>query len=110
MEFWVFHKVPALAPCCAICLRKGVISLKFNKLSPNYNDVKHLELSYSFKFAILVSGFPSRLSPHAAYFSTKKVIPTLHVIGDTDRIVEKGKVSNNFHKSCPLISSDYLQK
>ena len=48
------------------------------------------KLSFTFKFAILVSGFKSRLSPHSHFFEVKKTIPTLHVIGETDRIVEKG--------------------
>lgn len=56
--------------------------------------INHLsELSFSFKFAILVSGFRSKLSPHSHYYLTKKKIPTLHVIGDTDRIVEHGRVT-----------------
>ncbi|XP_032777234.2 esterase OVCA2 [Daphnia magna] len=47
------------------------------------------ELNFSFRFAILVSGFRSRLSPHTYFYKTKQTIATLHVIGETDRIVEK---------------------
>ena len=52
-------------------------------------------LNFSFKFAILVSGFKSRLAPHSHFFQVKKTIPTLHVIGETDRIVEKGKITTS---------------
>lgn len=48
------------------------------------------ELTFTFGFAILVSGFRSRLSPHAHFYGAKKMTRTLHVIGDSDRIVEKG--------------------
>jgi hypothetical protein len=51
-----------------------------------------LELPFSFRFAILVSGFRSRLSPHAHFYETKQNVATLHIIGETDRIVEKGKL------------------
>ncbi len=48
------------------------------------------ELKYTFKFAILVSGFRSKLEPLAHFYRAATSTPSLHVIGDTDRIVEKG--------------------
>lgn len=95
MGFLDFHKAPVLAQCSATCLRKEVF-LKILSYSQNEITTRNqiVELSYNFKFAILVSGFRSRLSPHADYFTSKRVIPTLHVIGNTDRIVEKGILHN----------------
>lgn len=45
------------------------------------------ELSFQFKFAILVAGFKSRCAPHDKYFEEIINIPTLHVIGETDGII-----------------------
>ncbi|XP_068690976.1 esterase OVCA2-like isoform X2 [Montipora foliosa] len=42
-----------------------------------------------FKFAILVAGFKSRSSMHSVYYTTRINIPTLHVFGDTDRVIPK---------------------
>ncbi|KAK7109005.1 esterase OVCA2-like isoform X2 [Littorina saxatilis] len=42
-----------------------------------------------FDFAILVAGFKSRSSPHDVLYSKKISIPTLHVFGDTDKVIPK---------------------
>ena len=55
-----------------------------------------IELKYSFEFVILVSGFPSKLSPHSHYYESVNQIKSLHVIGETDRIVEKGNPHNSY--------------
>lgn len=49
------------------------------------------KLSYSFNFAILVAAFRSRSIQHCELFdgSVLVKIPTLHVIGDTDKVIEK---------------------
>lgn len=53
------------------------------------------KLEYSFKFAILVAGFMSRAEQHMAVYDSldkegKTVsIPTLHVFGETDKVIEK---------------------
>lgn len=60
-------------------------------------------LNFTFKFAILVSGFKSRLSPHSNFFVVKKTIPTLHVIGETDRIVEKGELLQHQNNNIMVI-------
>ncbi|KAL8609858.1 hypothetical protein ACOMHN_020693 [Nucella lapillus] len=41
-----------------------------------------------FQFAILVAGFKSRSSPHQALYE-KISIPTLHVFGETDKVIPK---------------------
>ena len=45
---------------------------------------------FEFKFAILVAGFKSRSSGHSVFYSTPVTCPTLHVFGDTDRVIPKG--------------------
>lgn len=42
-----------------------------------------------FKFAILVAGFKSRSTSHGVYYSTQIKFPTLHVFGDTDKVIPK---------------------
>lgn len=44
---------------------------------------------FEFKFAILVAGFKSRSSGHSVFYSTPITCPTLHVFGDTDRVIPK---------------------
>lgn len=47
------------------------------------------KLSYSFKFAIFVSAFKSRSIPHQDLYKEKITIPTLHVFGETDQVIQK---------------------
>merc|ERR1719450_105077 len=54
------------------------------------------QLDVSFKFCVLVAGFVSRTQDHKKTFNamiddhqTKVSIPTLHVFGDTDRVIER---------------------
>ncbi|XP_042891743.1 esterase OVCA2-like [Penaeus japonicus] len=47
------------------------------------------KLSYSFKFAIFVSAFKSRSLPHQHLYEEKIALPTLHVFGETDQVIEK---------------------
>ncbi|KAI1290148.1 Esterase OVCA2 [Halotydeus destructor] len=42
-----------------------------------------------FRFAILVSGFKSKTASHAKHYAEQIELPTLHVIGETDRIIEQ---------------------
>lgn len=42
-----------------------------------------------FKFAILVAGFKSRSLGHSVYYNAPITCPTLHVFGDTDRVIPK---------------------
>lgn len=56
--------------------------------------VVHCVLGYlSFKFAILVAAFKSRSSGHSIYYTEPITCPTLHVFGDTDRVIPKGMYS-----------------
>lgn len=51
-------------------------------------DLQHRRLiKTKFNFAIIISGFKSKCLPHLKYFSDIIPIPTLHVIGDDDRII-----------------------
>jgi hypothetical protein len=72
-------------------LKKEVKQLNINTVLELFCKIILLELTFSFRFAILVSGFRSRVSPHAHFYEKKQKIATLHIIGETDRIVEKGK-------------------
>merc|ERR1711913_198021 len=57
-------------------------------------EQQHGKLDYTFKFAILVAGFVSRSRSHKAMCEemleqgSLVSIPTLHVIGETDRVIE----------------------
>ncbi|KAK3580578.1 hypothetical protein CHS0354_002672 [Potamilus streckersoni] len=44
---------------------------------------------FQFDFAILVAGFKSRQSPHEKFYSIPITMPTLHVFGDTDKVIQK---------------------
>ena len=50
-----------------------------------------------FSFAILVAGFKSRSTPHDPLYSKKISIPTLHVFGETDKVIPKGKKRTVWH-------------
>ncbi|KAK7080662.1 Ovarian cancer-associated protein 2 [Halocaridina rubra] len=47
------------------------------------------KLNYSFKFAVFVSAFISRSIPHQHLYADKIMLPTLHVFGETDQVIEK---------------------
>lgn len=47
------------------------------------------ELDYAFKFAVIISGFKSLCKPHLKYYEKNIDVPSLHVIGDTDKIIDK---------------------
>ncbi|XP_072285313.1 esterase OVCA2 [Pyxicephalus adspersus] len=42
---------------------------------------------FQFDFAILVAGFKSRAAEHAEFYQQPITVPTLHVYGDTDRVI-----------------------
>jgi pimeloyl-ACP methyl ester carboxylesterase len=48
-----------------------------------------------FDFAIMVASFKSRSSAHCIYYEKPITCPTLHVYGDTDKVIPKGMC-------CPL--------
>ena len=58
----------------------------------------------SFNFAILVAGFRSRSSGHDDLYSNVITLPTLHVFGDTDKVIEKSayKILQLFTTLCNL--------
>lgn len=43
----------------------------------------------NFKFAIFVAGFKSQQTTHQIYYETQINIPSLHVIGEDDKVIEK---------------------
>ena len=45
---------------------------------------------FKFDFAIFVAGFKSRQRPHEALYEKIVTVPTLHVFGDTDKVIPKG--------------------
>ncbi|XP_039265729.2 esterase OVCA2-like [Styela clava] len=47
------------------------------------------DVRFSFKFAILVAGFRSRQSQHEKLYETVITTPSLHVIGDTDQVIQR---------------------
>ncbi|RDD47064.1 Esterase OVCA2 [Trichoplax sp. H2] len=46
-----------------------------------------LDLPFNFKFAIIMAGFKSLLSPHLQFFTDQIVLPSLHVFGKADRVI-----------------------
>ena len=45
-----------------------------------------------FDFVILVAGFKSRQSSHQCFYEIPVTIPSLHVFGDTDKVIDKGTI------------------
>eukprot|EP00794_Sanderia_malayensis_P003146 gene3146-3615_t len=44
---------------------------------------------YDFKFAILCAGFKSKSTKHVKYYQNKITCPTLHIVGETDKVIAK---------------------
>ncbi|CAI5794617.1 Esterase OVCA2 [Podarcis lilfordi] len=42
---------------------------------------------FPFDFAIVVAGFKSQAAPHQGYYQEPIVVPSLHVLGETDRVI-----------------------
>lgn len=61
-----------------------------------------------FKFAILVAGFKSRSTSHDVYYSTQIKFPTLHVFGDTDKVIPKGACKSTGEKAMGKEILQYL--
>ena len=51
-----------------------------------------LDSVISFKFAIMVAGFRSRSTQHDMFYENLIKCPTLHVYGETDQVIPKGKM------------------
>lgn len=50
---------------------------------------QHKFKNIQFKFAILVAGFKSGQSQHNFYYDKKIQMPSLHIMGETDRVIPK---------------------
>lgn len=52
-------------------------------------DLQHRGLTkhIKFDFAIMISGFKSQSLPHLKYYMDRIEIPTLHVLGETDKVI-----------------------
>ncbi|XP_074869433.1 esterase OVCA2 isoform X1 [Carettochelys insculpta] len=42
---------------------------------------------FPFRFAVLIAGFKSRAAPHGRYFREPIAAPSLHVLGESDRVI-----------------------
>ena len=49
------------------------------------------ESPIKFDFAIFIAGFKSRQKDHETLYDIIIDIPTLHVFGDTDKVISRGK-------------------
>ncbi|CAL4087940.1 unnamed protein product [Meganyctiphanes norvegica] len=47
------------------------------------------KLAFSFKFAIFVSSYRSRSKQHQEVYGEKIMIPTLHVYGEADQVIQQ---------------------
>uniref|UniRef100_A0A8C3T7G6 Esterase OVCA2 n=2 Tax=Chelydra serpentina TaxID=8475 RepID=A0A8C3T7G6_CHESE len=45
---------------------------------------------FPFRFAVVIAGFKSRAAAHRSYYREPIAVPTLHVLGDTDRVIPPG--------------------
>ncbi|CAH2219953.1 esterase OVCA2 [Pelobates cultripes] len=45
------------------------------------------DVRFKFDFAVLVAGFKSRASEHEEYYQQPITVPSLHVYGETDRVI-----------------------
>ena len=52
------------------------------------------ESPIKFKFAILIASFKAQQTPLDIYYNTEPpvTIPSLHVMGDTDKVIPKGNI------------------
>ncbi|XP_066992353.2 esterase OVCA2 [Anabrus simplex] len=46
-------------------------------------------LDFSFQFAVMVAGFKSLCKPHDEHYTETVLIPTLHVFGESDKVIPK---------------------
>nr|XP_060613707.1 esterase OVCA2 [Anolis sagrei ordinatus] len=42
---------------------------------------------FPFRFALLVAGFQSKAGPHRAYYNAPIAVPSIHVVGESDRVI-----------------------
>ena len=54
------------------------------------------ESGFRFDFAIFIAGFRSRSSQHQSMYEQTITLPSLHVFGDTDQVIPKGKHDANY--------------
>jgi hypothetical protein len=85
---------------CRLCFftRMTIVMLSscqnwFNRLFKCF--VLLIGLKYEFKFAILVAGFKSLCHPHLNYYFKESSLPSLHVYGENDNIISRGKCHSN---------------
>lgn len=71
----------------------GVMALLLNYAVLTWLSVVVLFLDgpYQFDFVILVAGFKSRQKQHDSLYLKPITTPSLHVFGDTDKVIPKGK-------------------
>ena len=50
----------------------------------------HSKGAFKFDFVILVAGFKSFSAQHEMFYTEPITCPSLHVYGDTDRVIPKG--------------------
>lgn len=58
----------------------------------NDTEIYFTDLSYTFKFAILASGFCSGSLVHKGFYDEEINLPSLHVYGESDSIIPKGSI------------------
>ena len=56
------------------------------------------EPALQFDFVILVAGFRSRQSQHDQLYKVPFSVPSLHVYGDTDKVIQKGTVNSEIFR------------
>ena len=78
----------------------GAVDVSLPKLMTEIRNIAQIALraynsclagSLQFSFAIFVAGFKSRSSSHDIYYKRPISCPSLHVFGDTDRVIPRGR-------------------
>ncbi|XP_052809706.1 esterase OVCA2-like isoform X2 [Mya arenaria] len=73
---------PDINQSIAIIIAKIEINARNGRYSFAHSPIK-------FNFVILVAGFKSRQSAHEHLYKEKITVPSLHVFGDTDKVIQK---------------------
>lgn len=81
--------------CCFTRMNAVMLSSCQNLSNRLFKCLILIGLKYEFSFAILVGGFKSQCHPHLNYYLKASSIPSLHVYGENDKVINRGKCHSN---------------
>lgn len=79
---------------CAMQQKKCIVIITYITvfLDPRFHSLSLTVTPIKFDFAIIISGFKSLCEPHAYLYNEQLSLNTLHVYGETDKIIPTGKI------------------